>query len=77
MTAPPPKKLAPELPFETRRLRLRRWRDEDLEPFAAINADPEVMAYFPEPLSRRQSDALVERIEAGSRRTGSDCGHWS
>ncbi len=30
-----------------------------------MNADPEVMEYFPEPLGRRQSDALVEAIEAG------------
>jgi hypothetical protein len=26
----------------------RRWRDADLEPFAAMNADPEVMRYFVE-----------------------------
>lgn len=46
------------------RLRLRRWRDEDREPFAAMNADPRVMAFFPAPLGRAESDALVDRIEA-------------
>jgi RimJ/RimL family protein N-acetyltransferase len=46
----------------TPRLRLREWRDRDLAPFAALNADPEVMRYFPEPLDRAASDALVGRI---------------
>jgi RimJ/RimL family protein N-acetyltransferase len=32
--------------LETERLILRRWRDEDLDPFAAMNADPEVMRYI-------------------------------
>ncbi|QMU68074.1 GNAT family N-acetyltransferase [Streptacidiphilus sp. P02-A3a] len=32
--------------IETPRLLLRRWRDEDLLPFAAINADPEVMRWI-------------------------------
>ena len=43
----------------TPRLGLRQWRGADLEPFAALNADPEVMQYFPAPLSREQSDALA------------------
>lgn len=47
------------------RLVLRRWRDGDLEPFAAMNADPEVMEHFPARLSREESDALVQRFEAG------------
>jgi RimJ/RimL family protein N-acetyltransferase len=32
--------------FETDRLLLRRWRDDDVKPFAAICADPEVMCYI-------------------------------
>jgi ribosomal-protein-alanine N-acetyltransferase len=47
------------------RLILRRWRSEDREPFAAMNADPLVMEHFPAPLSRAESDELVEAIEAG------------
>jgi RimJ/RimL family protein N-acetyltransferase len=43
----------------TPRLVLRQWRAADLEPFAALNADPEVMQYFPSPLSREQSGALA------------------
>ena len=45
------------------RVRLRRWVDADLAPFAALNADPEVMEHFPAVLTREQSDAMVERIE--------------
>lgn len=47
--------------LETPRLRLRQWRDEDFAPFAALNADPQVMAHFPAPLDRAQSDALAVR----------------
>lgn len=42
---------------------MRRWREEDREPFAAMNADPEVMEHFPAPLTREQSDAMIDRIE--------------
>ena len=49
------------LPLETPRLRLRKWRDSDLAPFAALNADARVMACFPAPLSREASDAMVQR----------------
>jgi RimJ/RimL family protein N-acetyltransferase len=48
----------------TERLILRRWRAADREPFAALNADPEVMRYFQAPLDRAASDAFVNRIEA-------------
>ncbi|TQI81665.1 RimJ/RimL family protein N-acetyltransferase [Serratia fonticola] len=48
--------------LETQRLRLRRWQDSDLLAFAALNADPEVMKYFPAPLSPTESDAQASRI---------------
>ena len=47
----------------TARLLLRRWREEDREPFARLNADPEVMRWFPAPLGREECDALVDRCE--------------
>lgn len=50
--------------LRTERLILRPWRDDDLEPFAALNADPEVMEFFPSLLTREQSDALAERIRS-------------
>lgn len=43
---------------------MRPWRAEDREPFAAINADPEVMRFFPQLLTRGQSDEVADRIEA-------------
>jgi ribosomal-protein-alanine N-acetyltransferase len=46
----------------TARLRLRPWREEDLAPFAALNADPQVMEFFPKTLTRAESDALAGRI---------------
>jgi RimJ/RimL family protein N-acetyltransferase len=59
----------------TSRLRLRPWRAADREPFARLNADAEVMRHFPVPLSRRESDALVERIERHWRERG--FGHYA
>jgi RimJ/RimL family protein N-acetyltransferase len=59
----------------TDRLVLRRWRDEDREPFAALNADPDVMRYFPRVLTRQESDGLIERIEA--RFEGQGIGLWA
>lgn len=58
--------LSMPLPTElhTDRLLLRRWRDADREPFAALNADPRVMEHFPAVLSRKESDARIERITA-------------
>lgn len=49
---------------ETERLRLRQWRAADREPFAALNADAQVMEYFPATLSRAESDALAARCQA-------------
>jgi len=43
----------------TGRLLLRQWREVDLEPFAALNRDAEVMRYFPAVLTKAQSDALA------------------
>ncbi len=48
----------------TDRLLLRRWSPADREPFAALNADPEVMRHFPAPLDRVASDALADRADA-------------
>ncbi|NNG03461.1 MAG: GNAT family N-acetyltransferase [Inquilinus sp.] len=48
----------------TERLVLRGWRDSDLAPFAALNADPAVMEFMPRRLDRAESDALAGRIGA-------------
>ncbi|MEO7269136.1 MAG: GNAT family N-acetyltransferase [Knoellia sp.] len=62
-SAPPPL-------LRTDRLVLRRWRDSDLEPFAALNADPEVMRHFPSTRSREESDEMVERVDGNFDRLG-------
>ena len=51
--------------LRTARLILRHWRDEDVAPFAAMSADPEVMRYFPALLSDAEAAAMVLRIRAG------------
>lgn len=48
----------------TARLLMRRWRDEDRVPFAAMNADPAVMEHLQGKLSREASDDFIDRIEA-------------
>lgn len=42
-------------------VRLRQWIDADFEPYAAMNADPEVMRYFPQCMTRDESAASMER----------------
>ena len=61
--------------LQTERLLLRRWRPDDRAPFAALNADPEVMRNLPAPLTRRESDGFVDWIEA--RMEGAGWGLWA
>src|SRR5262249_52790796 len=56
--------------LHTERLILRHWREADREPFARMNADPAVMEFFPACLSRAESDAAVDWIEAHFRQHG-------
>ena len=59
----------------THRLRLRSWQDADLEPFAALNADPFVMEFYPRTLNRAESDAFAKR--ANARLTERSFGLWA
>jgi ribosomal-protein-alanine N-acetyltransferase len=49
---------------------MRRWREEDREPFAALNADPVVREHFQGTQSREESDAFIDRIEEHWREHG-------
>lgn len=49
--------------LHTKRLTLRQWRDDDLTPFAALNADTRVMEHFPAPLTTQESNTLAEKIQ--------------
>ena len=59
----------------TPRLLLRPWRESDLAPFAAMNADPVVMQHFPAVQSRDESDASARSAMAMVERQG--WGHWA
>lgn len=48
--------------FETERLGFRQWNKEDKIPFAVMNANSEVMRYFPNRLTREQSDNFIKNI---------------
>jgi len=43
---------------------LRQWTDSDLDPYAAMNRDPEVMRYFPGLRSLKESAESLERQRA-------------
>ncbi len=60
----------PRIRLDTERLRLRPFAPDDRGPLAALCADPEVMRWFPAPLTRAQSDAFFDRIEARADQTG-------
>ncbi len=49
--------------LETERLILRDWKDEDIAPFARMNADPIVMEYFPRRLDEKATARLVGRFQ--------------
>lgn len=48
----------------TERLTLRRWRESDRPAFHAMNSDPRVMATLGPMMTRAESDAFMNRIEA-------------
>ncbi len=56
--------------LRTSRLRLRQWTDADRIPFARLNADSQVMEYFPGLLSKSESDAVADRIQAAMDQRG-------
>ena len=50
--------------FHTKRLLLRMWKNSDGDPYAALNADPAVMRFFPGLQTREASDRDIERWDA-------------
>ena len=52
--------MATPIELETPRLLLRQWREADREPYAALNADPAVMEFFPGLQSRAESDRSID-----------------
>jgi [ribosomal protein S5]-alanine N-acetyltransferase len=56
--------------IETPRLALRKWKDTDLAPFIKMNADEEVMAFFPALMSELETIQMVDRIKSFFEETG-------
>jgi RimJ/RimL family protein N-acetyltransferase len=48
--------------LETARLLLRSWREEDLDPYARICADPEVMRYLSGTMTRDEAAQQMDRL---------------
>ena len=61
--------------IKTERLMLRGWRDADLAPWAAMNADPEVRRYLGPPLTFEQASARVLNYQDDLDRYG--FGFWA
>ena len=59
----------------TPRLQLRQWRESDLEPFAALNADPRVREFFPNLMTREESDQSAKLMAGHIAKTG--WGFWA
>lgn len=70
-TAIDPRTLSvPPRVLETERLVLRPWQPSDLEPFTAINQDPEVIRYLGPPMDRDAVAGLIARLSAHRDRHG-------
>jgi len=61
---------SPKTILRTERLILRRWRDSDCQPFAEMNADPQVMEFFPNTLTREESDTMIGKMESSFTQRG-------
>lgn len=46
------------------RVELRQWNGGDLDSLAAMNADPEVMEFFPKPLTREESRVMFDKLRS-------------
>lgn len=49
--------------LETQRLTLRQWQPADYSIFAQMNADREVMRYFPKTLTKQTSDLIANKCQ--------------
>ncbi len=56
--------------IETPRLVLRSWRDADLEPWYAMNADPRVMEFFPSLYTREDAERTMAKMREYLERDG-------
>jgi ribosomal-protein-alanine N-acetyltransferase len=50
--------------LETDNLKLRQWLPSDYAPFAELNTDSEVMAFYPNTLNKSESNAFAQKLES-------------
>ena len=48
--------------FISERLGFQNWRNEDLEEFAKLNSDEDVMEHFPKILSKKEVEEFIEKL---------------
>lgn len=48
--------------FTSERLGFRNWRPEDLEEFARLNSDEQVMEHFPKTLNQQEVEKLIAKL---------------
>lgn len=56
--------------FTSARLGFRNWQESDKLPFAKMNANTEVMRYFPATLNQKESDELLDRLDKHFKKFG-------
>ncbi len=49
--------------FTSKRLGFRLWQDDDLNFFDSMNSDGQVMKYFPNPLTRKESERMLHKFQ--------------
>lgn len=50
--------------FTSPRLGFRRWKDSDLDWYAEMNADSQVMQHFPKVMTREESAASIQKLQS-------------
>lgn len=50
--------------FTSRRLGFRNWSTNDLDEFAKMNADEDVMKHFPKTLTTKETSEFIDRLQA-------------
>nr|WP_296069193.1 GNAT family N-acetyltransferase [uncultured Actinoplanes sp.] len=61
--------------MRTERLLLRQWRDDDLRPWAEMNADHQVREFFPAILDQQEAAGSIARFRTGLETRG--WGWWA
>ena len=61
--------------FETERLIIREWLESDRPTFYEMSSDKDVMKFFPDTLTKKECDRVVQRLKSLHAKNG--CCFWS